>query len=548
VKGGFGFTGRLRLALIGAALLPTVLIALIISIGTSQQIKKIEHDNAEEAIDRFDDYLQTTINSIKSNLHYIADDRQFGIFELQVARGNPPATYALPLLTLDFVEYLDSTGMVLLSATRPALVRERIPFDDLLPVREDTATVFRVERDLTGTHTAAGVLLATKSGYLYGGEYLDRTFRQMAQTITMADIDFVAKHGFGNAQQPIPQQGMLYRRDGRLEAVIFDNEQSQFYAAATFHPYENKGLFRNFLTAVGAVAVFSLFIVISAGLYFSSRTKQAMKELSDGAQRVSAGDFAKPVRVTEEGEFDRLADAFNDMMKQLTEYRERLIVSQKIAAWQTIGRKIAHEVKNPLTPISIAVDDLRQSYEENRQDFAQVVAQTTTAIKGEIERLRKLIDEFSSFAKMPLPEIRSTTMTSIFDEITALYREEINTGRLIIRNFAASAEVHLDPDQIKQVLLNLVKNCLEAAPDTTCQVQCILENGALHLTVTDTGPGFPQRLLADGISPYFSTKEDGTGLGLVICQRIVYDHGGAMILSNIQRGGAQVELTLPQTL
>jgi nitrogen fixation/metabolism regulation signal transduction histidine kinase len=266
--------------------------------------------------------------------------------------------------------------------------------------------------------------------------------------------------------------------------------------------------------------------------------------LTGGAERVASGDFSNPVISSGENEFSDLAESFNRMMRQLSEYREKLIISQKIAAWQTIGRKIAHEVKNPLTPISIAIDDLRQSYHEQSPAYEKILDECSETIKGEVNRLKKLIDQFSSFAKMPDPELIDIPAEKFLRDITVLFREEMADGRLVIDNRLDKKPIYLDPDQMRQVIINLIKNSLEAGGRQTNLILDREENSFLAV-VEDDGPGMPDKIIEEGPAPYYSTKEKGSGLGLIICQRIVYDHGGTMSIENKLEGGARVIITLP---
>jgi nitrogen fixation/metabolism regulation signal transduction histidine kinase len=222
-----------------------------------------------------------------------------------------------------------------------------------------------------------------------------------------------------------------------------------------------------------------------------------------------------------------------------------LIVSQKIAAWQTIGRKIAHEVKNPLTPISIAIDDLRQSYRDRPTDYENILEESATTIKGEVNRLKKLIEQFSAFAKMPPPEFVMVESIAFIREAVSLFKDDIADGRLIVENEPGDASLNIDPDQMRQVIINLIKNSFEAG-SRNCSFKISSTGDLYHLTVEDDGPGLPDEILEAGPIPYFSTKEDGSGLGLIICQRIVFDHDGTMSFDNKPDGGARVIITLPE--
>ena len=542
------FTGRLRLTLILAAIFPTALISIIVVVGLSQQVKRIENRDAEAACVRFGDLLDNASIRIKTNLQFIIDSRDFQVMEWGLDTDKPPdPKYRLPLLSLDFVEYLDSVGMVMISADRPGLVGYKIE----LPQKKEEVSRHDLvyENDLHGSHPSLALIMPTESGYVRGGIFLDGSFGRLAEAVTHSSLEFIDTRG-NNRGEIYPdlqnEIGVPYRSEERLYAVLTYYPWSEFYLVARFMPFEKQSLFADFFTAVAVVTIFSLALIVPIGLYFSARTKKEFEALAGGAARVASGDFSSPVATSSEGEFSDLAESFNRMMHQLTDYREKLIVSQKIAAWQTIGRKIAHEVKNPLTPINIAIDDLRKSYRDYPDQYEKILNDSAATIKGEVDRIKKLIDQFSTFAKMPPPHITPVTASAFINDIAVLYKAEIEEGRLVIENNIGDATVRLDPEQIRQVIINLIKNSLEAGCEH-CLFRLDRIDGRVSLTVEDDGPGMPGKILNDGPTPYYSTKENGSGLGLIICQRIVFDHDGMLSIENKPDGGARVTITLPET-
>ncbi len=541
------FSGRLRLALVLAALLPTVLITLIVVAGISGQVKRMQNRDAEAACRRFGELQEYTVERVRENLDYIAADRDFQLAEWSLHSGKrPDPNYTLPLQSLDFVEYADADETIQLSATRPGMIGRLI--EPAIGELSQSGPAMIYENDSRGSHPSMVVVQPTENGYLRGGVFLDGEFNGLATAVTRADISFIDtqdKHEVAGIHT-IMTPGVPYRSGGDLYAVLALDSTGEFYPLAKFAPYHTQSLFANFLTGVAAVTLFSLLIVIPAGLYFSSRTRRALVSLTGGAGRVAAGDFSEPVPDIGTGEFEQLAESFNNMMKQLDTYRERLIVSQKIAAWQAIGRRMAHEVKNPLTPITVAVDDLRLSFHEHRPDFDSVLDECTDTIKRQINHLKKLLDQFSAFAKMPPPEMSVVTAADFLQPLVSLFKDDIAAGRVLFDNSAPEdARLRIDPDQMRQVLINLVKNSHEAKANV-CTIIMTATGNAMEISVEDDGPGFPQRLMVDGIMPYFTTKERGSGLGLTICQRIVFDHEGTMTLENKTEGGGRVRISLPR--
>jgi two-component system, NtrC family, nitrogen regulation sensor histidine kinase NtrY len=155
-----------------------------------------------------------------------------------------------------------------------------------------------------------------------------------------------------------------------------------------------------------------------------------------------------------------------------------------------------------------------------------------------------LIDQFSSFARMPAPEIVAVEVKPLVDELAALFVDDISKGKLKIENRLAQNRIHCDPDQIRQAVINLIKNSFEG-PCGHCALMLAQEADVITITIADDGPGFPKKILEEGIVPYYTTKKEGGGMGLLICQRIAFDHGGQMTMRNIPEGGAEVTITLP---
>jgi two-component system, NtrC family, nitrogen regulation sensor histidine kinase NtrY len=302
----------------------------------------------------------------------------------------------------------------------------------------------------------------------------------------------------------------------------------------------------SFTKAISVVALASVLAAVALGIFISIRTRREFDNLVDAFGRVAGGDLDTTVMAYSEGEFSQLADSFSEMTRKLRLSQERLATSEKIAAWQSLARKIAHEIKNPLTPIGLSADDLRRSYQEQLPGFDQTLDNNTRLIKSEVNRLTRLLDEFVSFARMKPPELQSVTVTNLVDKLQTLYQPEIANGRFISNSQTGRNNVRLDPDLITQLLVNLIKNGLESDANSKVTVSLADDSSLFILTVSDTGPGFSETVLARQFEPYLSSKKGGSGLGLAICQRIAYDHGGRIELKNRTEGGAEVTVWLPQ--
>jgi signal transduction histidine kinase len=209
-----------------------------------------------------------------------------------------------------------------------------------------------------------------------------------------------------------------------------------------------------------------------------------------------------------------------------------------------VARALAHELKNPLTPIAMSVELLRDA--RNRPDFPEVLEEATRAIGEEVRRLRRIVDEFSRFARLPLPTLRPVPAGELAAALLALYPAPPPGVELVRAVEAGLPEVRADRDQVLQVLHNLVKNALEAmAGGGRLTLGARREGGEVVFEVADTGPGVPPEVLPRIFEPYVTTKPGGTGLGLAIAERIVQEHAGRLGVASRPGAGATFSVRLP---
>ena len=280
-------------------------------------------------------------------------------------------------------------------------------------------------------------------------------------------------------------------------------------------------------------------------------------KLEAAARRVGEGDLD----VTLDGS-SPTASAFNRMTRELKDARTRLARAERIAAWRDIARRIAHEIKNPLTPIKMAMETLRKTHARRHPDFDEIFEESTKTVLEETARLEHIVTEFSRFARMPRPKAESLDVTDVVLRVVSMHDLPAAAATLPeaakgVRVELVAAEpklssVRADREQLTQVLVNLVQNACDAARekqgDTGGRVIVRLEraeNDGVRIVVADNGPGIPADARAAVLEPYYTTKSHGTGLGLAIVDRIVSDHGGTLALGDSSAlGGAEVTITL----
>ena len=541
------YTGRIRVYLIFVAMLPPLLVMSVIYFHSVRQLESSERQRAIQNLKKYNIFLRSFEAALNGNLETLIGSESLGKARLLLKSGRADKVLLDPrVFGFNFMEIIDTGYRVLATYHRPGLLGESIrpaQFPD------DFATIGQlhtVEYDVGGPHAAFTFVRPIDPGLLlYTGRYLDTRYQLRLAGLLDADVDILIDPKVTDIHQQM-EPGTLYEVEGEYHAVLTKAPPPGFITVATFTTGAEKPIFISLLTVTGWVAALSIGVAIALGMFITSRVKREIDNLVEASLGIAAGDFTTPVMAYEEGEFSLLAESLNDMKTKLKTTQKMLATSEKIAAWQMVGRKLAHEIKNPLTPIIIGVDDLRRSYKEKLPRFDETLDETTTTIKTEVNRMTTLLEQFVSFARMSAPIIRVVRADDILGEISLLYRRQVESNRLRVTNHSRRKNISLDPDAIKQVLVNLIKNGFESAEGADVAVALSDDAEDLLVTIEDTGPGFTDQKLRNSFEPYISHKAGGSGLGLVICHRIVHDHGGTMELYNRPSGGGGVRIRLPQ--
>jgi two-component system nitrogen regulation sensor histidine kinase NtrY len=225
-----------------------------------------------------------------------------------------------------------------------------------------------------------------------------------------------------------------------------------------------------------------------------------------------------------------------------------LIRTQKIAAWREVARRLAHEIKNPLTPIQLSAERLRRHFTGAPPGARALVDECTSTIVGEVESLKGLVDEFSQFARMPSPRTVPTDLHQLIGDTLALYDGIFADVKIEHRYAADLPLVRLDPEQVRRVLINLIDNAVEAMErhgGILVETQRDAANSVARVVVADDGPGIPPAEREKLFLPYYSTKRRGSGLGLAIVRRIIAEHGGSIEVGDNTPRGTRFTIELP---
>jgi len=230
------------------------------------------------------------------------------------------------------------------------------------------------------------------------------------------------------------------------------------------------------------------------------------------------------------------------------EDRTELIKAQKIAAWQEVAQRIAHEIKNPLTPIQLTTQRLRKKFFEKSPDFQDIFDQSTNVIVAEVGSIKRMVDEFSKFSRMPPPHMVRGSLHDVIENVSALYREGHHNIELVPTLDSSVPPFNIDREQIRRLFVNLFDNAIQAMGQTGriwVTTEMDWKRTRVRITVADEGPGIRQDDQEKLFVPYFSRKLTGTGLGLAIVHRIVTDHNGTIQVTNRHPHGACFTIELP---
>ena len=298
-----------------------------------------------------------------------------------------------------------------------------------------------------------------------------------------------------------------------------------------------------------------LFLSISIAIRFSSRFFLSINNLISASTNIGKGNLnSKVPEIKTDKELEVLNKNFNQMIDRLKYQQNKLIANERHEAWESVARKIAHEIKNPLTPIQLIIDSLKKKYselfdEKNKESFLEKIK----TINKQIKLIEKLVNEFSDFARMPKPIFKKNELNKIIKDTINLMK---TNDKDIVINFYSS-EVHYvnsDIEQLNRVFINLFKNSIESLKEKyekmgvfqmKIDVEIQLINDYINIVVKDNGTGFTNNDLKTLSKPYFTTKKEGSGLGLSIVEKILNDHNGFIEFIS-QKEGAKIKILLPK--
>ena len=482
---------------------------------------------------------------------------------------------------LDFLEFCDDRGTIISSAQWPAkfgysepLVNPNAPEVPFLKEEEmpsgSALGLFAVRAAVAGDHKL----------YVIGGIRLDRTFLSSLElpagmrVMVYKNLDhgsthFSAAHlispgdSIQDAQQLAPLITQLQRDPREASAIVHwssgpDETMNAFPLLGEKNQLmgvllvgSSRQVYIELRDQIRSAALLAagagLLLAILLSSWAAARVTKPLEKLAEAAHEVAGGNWNANVEVSSKDEIGQLAESFNRMTRELLEQRERLVQAERVAAWRELARRLAHELKNPLFPLQLTVENLLRARESGQQQFDETFRESSATLLSEIANLKNIVSRFSEFSKMPQPQFQAVNLDELTQSVTKVHQAQLDRAGITCRNeLSASEPIAADLDLLHRAISNLVLNAIDAMPQGgTLTVRTRTDHGSARIEVSDTGAGIKAEERARLFTPYYTSKPHGTGLGLAIVQSIVSDHGGRISVDSAPGHGTTFIIELP---
>jgi len=491
---------------------------------------------------------------------------------------------------LDFVELVNYDGTVISSAQNASRVGYKNEWVTAMSGWSEVPAFLK--REETPTEVALSLCAVRvqpnvpKPFYIIGGRRLDKNFLaslvlptgMRALIYTNLDRSFVASSLLGEnidtdqAERLAPLVQQLQKESQPPPLVRTVDWSSDPADAETFHAIPLAGrngellgvffvgssrrglvlLTKRILKSAAAVAAAAVFVGFLVSFWISARITKPVEELAEGAREVATGRWDTRIEVRGSDEVGQLAIAFNDMTRTLASQKERLLQTERVAAWRELARRLAHELRNPLFPMQITVENLQKARRLEAKQFLEVFNESTATLRAELANLNTIVGRFSDFSKMPAPKFVRVNVNEVLRNAVRLFEPQFTAvGKPTITQepFLTDPlpEIDADPDLLHRAFQNLVLNAMDAMPaGGTLTLRTSEHNGNVRIEVADTGKGLTPEECSRLFTPYYTTKQSGTGLGLAIIQSVVSDHHGTISVTSEEGRGTSFRIELPQ--
>lgn len=577
---------RLFLLVSAVVLVTVVLVTLTVSASARQSFATLDAERTAALVEQFRREFADQGLQVAERVDRVAQSD--AVSRIAASRDVAPyvndATMLAAAQGLDVLDVVAADGTIVSSAEWPARFGYRNGW--ITNGRTDAPAAFLQAIELPETTTLALVAIRTLAAgagnlHIAGGRRLDRKFLQslvlapgmrvlLYQNLQREISNRQLLAGEHEPLETAPLEPLIARvihnrqeiketiewpdgpetvdalpltgRDGSVLGVLLVGSSGRELAALVSRIRWSGVAFGSVAIALGFILAF----VISA------RVTRPLEQLAGAARTVADGDWDVNVDdVQTTGEIKVLADAFETMTRQLVDHRDRLVQAERVAAWRELARRLAHELKNPLFPLRITIDNLRRAKSLPPGEFDEVFDESLATLQTGLGNLNTVIGQFSDFAKMPAPEFAQVSVNEIVEQSASLFRAQLASPG----HPAVTLTLDLDPslgairgdcEQLRRAVQNLLLNAIDAMPGGGALRIVTRRDGAVvRIDVADTGQGLNEEERKRLFTPYYTTKQHGTGLGLAIVQSVVADHAGKIWVDSDPGRGATFHIELP---
>jgi signal transduction histidine kinase len=562
-------------------------VAWLIEARTRDSFRDVDQERTNALVEQFRREFDREGQEITRGVDAIASSEAVLQMAVGLAGGADAASFinaASPYASaqnLDFLDLLGPDGSIISSAHWPARFgyKQRWFLDQpgSIPRQTFLRHVETPDGNVPGilcirTISARGLIF-----YAVGGRKLDAALLQSLSTPAGMRVLIYSAPEQGSGTflssttetfdsgklMPLVQQA-LAQNSGTSTTITWNTGQQEVFHAVTLPGFNERPaavlLVGNSLQQQAAleqhIQKISLIIALCGVVFgvivstvIASRMTHPLKELAGAATQIGAGDWTVRVQPASADEIGQLAQAFNHMTEELLAQRERLVQTERVAAWRELARRLAHELKNPLFPLQITVENLLRSREAGPEQFEEVFRESTTTLLAEIANLKTIISRFSDFSRMPAPQLQAVDLNALVREVVQLFQGQFKRdpggieANLQLEDISA---VSADPVLLRRVIENLVLNAIDAMPKggrLTFRTSTADRYGVFE--ISDTGMGLTPEECERLFTPYYTSKQHGTGLGLAIVQSVISDHQGRITVSSKKSEGTTFEIHLP---
>jgi signal transduction histidine kinase len=307
---------------------------------------------------------------------------------------------------------------------------------------------------------------------------------------------------------------------------------------------------QGFLVAIINVFMLLLAISIVLAIFISNWLTAPLRLLQENFANIRFGKYNQQISYDKEDEIGALVKDYNQKLIELEYTAQQLAQSERESAWREMAKQVAHEIKNPLTPMKLSVQQLLRVYDPNDPNSEKKLQKVAGSIIEQIDALTNIANEFSNFAKMPKPDEVTLDLIPLLENVIEVFRQD-NSCKIELSTTEKSILIKADKDQMVRTFNNLINNAIQAIPENReGNVQIILskENGKIHIELKDNGTGIPEGMRSKIFVPYFTTKSTGTGLGLAMVKQIIENHRGTIDFDSVENIGTSIIIELPEAL